>query len=304
MEEAHAGACDRVMKPPLFAYRAPRTLDEAVTALASDDDAVVLAGGQSLLPAMNFRLAAPSMLVDIQHVTGLKGIGIEHGRIAVKAMTRHRELELDEGVRQANPLIAEVMEHVAHIPIRNRGTVVGSLCHADAAAEMPMLLVLLGGSVVAQSAAGRREISAADFFRFHLTTSRRRDEIIVEARLPVLAPDAGWAFDEMTRRHGDFAIVGVGAVVRLDPAGRAIEVRLAACGIAACPVRLTGAENLLVGTLLGASDLGAAGAAAAAAVTAPDDMHASGAYRRRVTATLVRRMVAKAAARARERSGR
>jgi CO/xanthine dehydrogenase FAD-binding subunit len=304
MEEAHAGACDRVMKPPLFAYRAPRTLDEAVTALASDDDAVVLAGGQSLLPAMNFRLAAPSMLVDIQHVTGLKGIAIKDGQIVVKAMTRHRELELDEAVRRANPLIAEVMEHVAHIPIRNRGTVVGSLCHADAAAEMPMLLVLLGGSVVAQSAAGRREISAADFFQFHLTTSRRRDEIIVEARFPMLAPDSGWAFDEMTRRHGDFAIVGVGALVRLDAAGKATEVRLAACGIAACPVRLTGAENLLVGTLLGASDLGAAGAAAAEAVTAPDDMHASGAYRRRVTAALVRRMVAKAAARARERSAR
>jgi carbon-monoxide dehydrogenase medium subunit len=304
MEEARACACDRIMKPPLFVYRAPRTLDEAVSALASDDDAVVLAGGQSLLPAMNFRLAAPSLLVDIQHVMGLKGIRIEDGLIVVKAMTRHRELELDEAVRHANPLIAEVMEHVAHIPIRNRGTVVGSLCHADAAAEMPMLLMLLGGSVVAQSLTGRREILAADFFQFHLTTSRRRDEIVVEAGFPVLASDAGWAFDEMTRRHGDFAIVGVGAVVRLDAAGKAIEVRLAACGIAACPVRLTDAENLLVGTTLGASDLAAAAAAAAEVVAVPDDMHASSAHRRRVTATLVRRMVAKAAARARERIAR
>jgi CO/xanthine dehydrogenase FAD-binding subunit len=292
------------MKPPLFAYRAPRTLDEAVTMLASDDDAAVLAGGQSLVPAMNFRLAAPSVLVDIQHVPELKGISIADGRIVVKAMTRHRELELDEAVRRANPLIAEVMEHVAHVPIRNRGTVVGSLCHADAAAELPMLLVLLGGSVVARGPAGRREISAADFFQFHLTTSRRRDEIIVEARFPVLAPDAGWAFDEMTRRHGDFAIVGVGAVVRLDAAGKATEVRLAACGIAARPVPLTAAENLLVGSVLAASDLAAAAAAAAQAVTAPDDMHATAAYRRRVAATLVRRMVAKAAARARERAMR
>jgi carbon-monoxide dehydrogenase medium subunit len=244
------------------------------------------------------------VLVDIQHVPELKGISIADGRIVVKAMTRHRELELDEAVRRANPLIAEVMEHVAHVPIRNRGTVVGSLCHADAAAELPMLLVLLGGSVVARGPAGRREISAADFFQFHLTTSRRRDEIIVEARFPVLAPDAGWAFDEMTRRHGDFAIVGVGAVVRLDAAGKATEVRLAACGIAARPVPLTAAENLLVGSVLAASDLGAAAAAAAQAVTAPDDMHATAAYRRRVTATLVRRMVAKAAARARERAMR
>jgi CO/xanthine dehydrogenase FAD-binding subunit len=304
MEEARPGAGDRIMKPPLFAYRAPRTLDEAVAALAADDDAAVLAGGQSLLPAMNFRLAAPSVLVDIQHVAGLKGIAVADGQIIVKAMTRHRELELDEAVRRANPLIAEVMEHVAHIPIRNRGTVVGSLCHADAAAEMPMLLVLLGGSVTAQSAGGRREIGAADFFQFHLTTSRQRDEIIVEARFPALQPDAGWAFDEMTRRHGDFAIAGVGALVRLDAAGKAIEVRLAACGIAACPVRLTDAENRLVGTTLTDADLRAAGEAATAAVTAPDDMHASAAYRRRVTAALVRRMAAKAAVRAKERSGR
>jgi CO/xanthine dehydrogenase FAD-binding subunit len=304
VEEARPGAGDRIMKPPLFAYRAPRTLDEAIAALAGDDDAAVLAGGQSLLPAMNFRLAAPSVLVDIQHVAGLKGIVVADGQIIVKAMTRHRELELDAAVRRANPLIAEVMEHVAHIPIRNRGTVVGSLCHADAAAEMPMLLVLLGGSVVAQSAGGRREIAAADFFQFHLTTSRRRDEIIVEARFPALPPDAGWAFDEMTRRHGDFAIAGVGALVRLDAAGKAGEVRLAACGIAACPIRLTEAENRLIGTTLTDADLHAAGQAAAAAVTTPDDMHASTAYRRRVTAALVRRMAAKAAARAQERGGR
>jgi CO/xanthine dehydrogenase FAD-binding subunit len=304
VEEARPGAGDRIMKPPLFAYRAPRTLEEAIAALAGDDDAAVLAGGQSLLPAMNFRLAAPSVLVDIQHVAGLKGIVVADGQIIVKAMTRHRELELDEAVRRANPMIAEVMAHVAHIPIRNRGTVVGSLCHADAAAEMPTLLLLLGGSVLAQGTAGKREIAAADFFQFHLTTSRRRDEIIVEARFPMLPPDAGWAFDEMTRRHGDFAIAGVGAVVRLDAVGKASEVRLAACGIAACPVRLTAAENRLIGTSLADVDLRAAAQVATAAVTAPDDMHASAAYRRRVTAALVRRMAAKAAVRARERGGR
>ena len=133
------------MKPPLFRYQAPRTLKEAVISLASDPDAMVLAGGQSLLPAMNFRLASPSLLVDIQHVAGLKGISIDHGQIIVKAMTRHRELELDERVRQANPLLAEAMAHVAHIPIRNRGTVVGSLCHADGAAEVPPVLKVVGG---------------------------------------------------------------------------------------------------------------------------------------------------------------
>jgi CO/xanthine dehydrogenase FAD-binding subunit len=289
------------MKPPLFAYQAPTTIDDAVAALAADGDAMVLAGGQSLLPAMNFRVAHPAVLVDIQHVAGLKGISIESGRIIVKAMTRHREFELDDVVRRANPLIAEAMEHVAHVPIRNRGTVVGSLCHADPSAEMPLILLLLGGSVIAHGPNGRREIPADAFFESALTTTRRHDEIIVEGRFPVLAPEAGWAFDEMTRRHGDFAIAGVGAVVRLDAQGKAAEVRLAACGIADRPILLREAVQRLVGTSFSPSDLRAAGAAAAAAVTAADDIHATASYRRRVVAALVERMVRKAAARAQEK---
>lgn len=289
------------MKPPLFRYQAPRTLSDAVIALASEPDAMVLAGGQSLVPAMNFRLARPSLLVDIQHVAGLKGISIERDEIVVKAMTRHRELELDERVREANPLIFETMAHVAHVPIRHRGTVVGSLCHADGAAELPLILVLLGGSVVVEGPLGRRQIKADDFFRFSLTTTRKRDEIAVEARFPVLAPDSGWAFDEVTRRHGDYAIAGVGALVRLNPDGRVREIRLAACGVAARPTRLLDAEKLLAGTALGEAELKAAGEAAAAIVTAPDDMHATTAYRRRVVATLVRRLAAKGASRARDR---
>jgi carbon-monoxide dehydrogenase medium subunit len=265
---------------------------------------MVLAGGQSLLPAMNFRLANPSLLVDIQHVAELKGIAIEGGQIIVKAMTRHRELELDERVRAANPLLNEAMAHVAHIPIRNRGTVVGSLCHADGAAEVPLVLVLLGGSVLVEGPAGRREIAADEFFRFHLTTTRRRDEIAFEARFPVLRADSGSAFDEVTRRHGDYAIAGVGAVVRMNADGRTSEVRLAACGVTSRPIRLPEAEKLLTGTALSEADLKAAGRAAAEAVTAPDDMHASNAYRRRAVATLVRRMAAKAVTRARERIGR
>jgi CO/xanthine dehydrogenase FAD-binding subunit len=289
------------MKPPLFDYRAPTTIEDAIAALASDGDAMVLAGGQSLLPAMNFRVAHPSVLVDIQHVAGLKGVSIQDGEIVVKAMTRHREFELDDAVRRANPLIAEAMEHVAHIPIRNRGTVVGSLCHADPSAEMPLILVLLGGSVVARGPAGERKIPADAFFQSQLTTARHADEIVVEARFPVLAPDAGWAFDEMTRRHGDFAIAGVGAIVRLDAQRKATDVRLAACGIADRPVRLIEAEKRLIGTSLAAADLAAAAAIATTAVTAADDMHASASYRRRVVATLVERMVVKAAARAEKR---
>ena len=287
------------MKPPLFRYEAPRTLRDAVAVLASDPDAMVLAGGQSLVPAMNFRVATPSLLVDIQHVEGLKGIAVEGDTIVIKAMTRHRELELHPEVRRANPLIAETMQHVAHVPIRNRGTVVGSLCHADPSAEMPLLFVLLDGALVATGPAGTRHIPAADFFQSFLTTARHQDEIVVEARLPVLPAGAGYAFDEVTRRHGDFALVGIGCVVSLDGNGRAQNVRLAACGISDRPVRLKAAETALTGSLLATNDLAAAGRASADAVTQADDMNTSMSYRRRVLSGLLQRLVPIAAGRAR-----
>lgn len=285
------------MKPSVFDYASPTTLDEAVALLAGHDGAMILAGGQSLLPSMNFRLAAPSLLIDLKRIEALRGIVVADGEIRVRAMARHRELELDAAAHRANPLIRAVMAHVAHVPIRNRGTVVGSLCHADAAAEMPLVLTLLDGTVVARSAAGERVIPAADFFLFHMTTSRAAEEIVVEARFPALAAGAGWAFNEFTRRHGDYAIAAVGAVVRLGPDGRASEVRLAACGVSSRPVRLAAAEAALVGTSLDAAELEAAGQAAEGAVTAADDMHATAAYRRHLLATLVKRTVAEAAAR-------
>jgi CO/xanthine dehydrogenase FAD-binding subunit len=287
------------MKPPLFRYEAPRTLRDAVAVLASDPDAMVLAGGQSLVPAMNFRVATPSLLVDIQHVEGLRGIAIEGDTIVIKAMTRHRELELDPEVRRVNPLIAETMQHVAHVPIRNRGTVVGSLCHADPSAEMPLLFVLLDGTLVATSPVGTRHIAAADFFQSFLTTSRRQDEIVVEARLPALPVGAGFAFDEVTRRHGDFALVGIGCVLSLDGSGRVQNIRLAACGISDRPVRLKAAEAALNGSLLAAGDLAAAARASADAVTQTDDVNTSMSYRRRVLSGLIQRLVPIAASRAR-----
>jgi CO/xanthine dehydrogenase FAD-binding subunit len=290
------------MKPSIFAYKAPTTIEEAVHLLASEADAVVLAGGQTLLPAMNFRAANPSLLVDIQHIPSLRGIDVNDNGIVVKAMTRHREFELDANVLRLNPLIAETMQHVAHVPIRNRGTVVGSLCHADPSAEMPLILVLLGGSVIAHGPAGTREITAADFFQSFLTTARSQDEIIVEARFPALLPGAGWAFDEVTRRHGDYAVVGVGCVVNIDGEGRASELRLAACGIADRPMRLTAAEAILDGTALGPSDLDAAVAASLSAVTQPDEITVSASYRRRALGTLIRRTVIEAAQRAQGRT--
>lgn len=287
------------MKPPLFDYRAPLTIDEAIRVLAGDADAMVLAGGQSLLPAMNFRVASPTILVDIQNVEGLKGLAVADGEIVIKAMTRHRELELDADVRRLNPLIAETMRHVAHIPIRNRGTVVGSLCHADPSAELPLLFVLLDGTIVARGPAGTRRIPAGEFFQSFLTTARRQDEIVIEARLPVLPDGAGWAYDEVARRHGDYALVGVGCVLALEGDGRARTVRLAACGIAERPLRLSAAESMLTGTQLAPAAVDAAVRVSAAAVTVADDMNSSASLRRRVLSGLIRRTIATAAARAR-----
>ncbi|MCB1432711.1 MAG: FAD binding domain-containing protein, partial [Alphaproteobacteria bacterium] len=196
------------------------------------------------------------------------------------------------------PLIREVMAHVAHVPIRNRGTVVGSLCHADAAAEMPLVLLLTGGSVVAQSKSGTRIIPSAEFFEFHMTTSRKPDEMIVEARFPVLPDGAGSAFEEFTRRHGDYAIAAVGAIVQKTGDGSLSDVSLAACGVTSRPVRLGAAEAVLKGTRLEAEALDKAAQAAAAAVTAGDDMHATAAYRKHLAGVLLKRAVQRAAARA------
>jgi carbon-monoxide dehydrogenase medium subunit len=286
------------MKPPLFDYAAPRTISEAVAVLGSDPGAAVLAGGQSLVPAMNFRLAHPTRLVDIQHIRELAGITVERDRVVVRAMVRGRELELCEAACRAQPLIRAALRHVAHVPIRNRGTVVGSLCHADAAAEMPLVLLLTGGSVVAEGPAGTREIAAEDFFRFHMTTARRQDEVVIEAHFPALPAGSGYAFEEFTRRHGDYAIAAVGAIVSKRADGAVGDITLAACGVASRPVRLPGSEEALRGSRLTDADLDAAAEAAGAVVTAPDDVHATQSYRRHLLGALVRRVVKSAWCRA------
>lgn len=258
---------------------------------------MILAGGQSLIPAMNMRFANPSRLVDIQKIDELKRLRIEGGQIVVGAMVRHRQLELSESVFKANPLIREAMAHVAHVPIRNRGTTVGSLCHADAAAEMPAVLLVTGGSVVAVGPKGRREISAEDFFTFHMTTSREPDEIVVEARFPVLPPGAGYAFKEFTRRHGDYAIAAVAAIVA--PERDRDRVSLAACGVASRPVRLKKAEQILNESSFSEAAIAAAAESTKDVVTAPDDMHATTAYRRDLLAAITRRAIETALKRAR-----
>ena len=285
------------MKPALFDYVAPESVAEALKELASDDMARPLAGGQSLIPTMNFRIATPSKLVDLRKISELKGITVEDGVIRVRAMTRHRELELDSAANAANPLVGEILANVAHIIVRNRGTIGGSIAHADAAAELPCLLVATGGSVVVTGPSGDRTVAAEDWFQFHMTTTIGEGELLTEVRIPALAANTGYAFQEVARRHGDYALAGVCALVTVE-GGTCTKASLAACGIGSKATRLADAETALVGTTLDEASLDAAGAAAKAYVTASDDRQASTAYRQTLVATLVKRTVKKAATRA------
>ena len=286
------------MKPALFDYIAPETVAEAITALAAEPMARPLAGGQSLIPTMNFRLSSPSTLVDLRKVAGLRGIVVADRAIRVGAMTRHRELETHPGARQANPLIAEVMANVAHIAIRNRGTVGGSIAHADSAAELPCMLVATGGTVRAAGPDGERTVAADDLFSFHMTTTLEQAEVLTEVRIPTLAPATGHAFEEFARRRGDYALAGVCALITQDGDGACAEARLAGCGIGSRPVRLAAAEDVLRGRPVDEGALREAGEAAKAYVTAPGDLQASVPYRKDLLAALVRRTAARAAARA------
>ena len=289
------------MKPALFAYAAPQSVEEALEVLASDEMARPLAGGQSLIPTMNFRIAGPSTLVDLRRIGALNGHAIEGNVIRVGAMTRQRDLERDEAVRRANPLVAEVLGNVAHIVIRNRGTIGGSIAHADAAAELPCMLVATGGSVVARRAGDERTIAAEDFFLFHMTTALEAGELLTEVRIPALPPRTGYAFQEVAHRHGDYALAGVCALVTLKD-GVCAAVRLAACGVASKPTRLSEAEAALLGAPPEGEALTHAAEAARDYATAADDRQASADYRRDLASALVRRTVAKAAERARERA--
>ena len=285
------------MKPAPFAYHAPRALDETLGLLARHgDEAKILAGGQSLVPLLNFRLARPAVVVDINRMSGLGEIREEDRQIAVGALVRQRRLEV--WARQGFPLLAEALRYVGHHAIRTRGTVAGSLAHADPAAELPALLVCLEGSVVARSPAGHREVRARELFVSHLTTSLRPDELITEVRLPRLHTGAGWGFLEVARRHGDFALVGAAAVVSLAD-GRIAEPRVALFGCGATPVRASRAEAILAGQPPTPEAVAAAARDAAGALAPESDLHATADYRRRVAQTLMVRALGLAIGRAR-----
>ena len=284
------------MKPAPFDYLAPRTVDEALEALARHgEEAKVLAGGQSLVPMLNFRLARPAVIVDINRVSGLDGLGEGGGTLQVGALVRQRRLE--RWAATAAPLLHAGVRLIGHPAIRTRGTVGGSIAHADPAAEYPAVLVALEGEVVARGPRGERVIGAADFFQTYLTTALAPDEILTEVRLPAMEPGSGWAFEEFARRHGDFAIVGIAALVVLD-GRRCRRARLAAAGAGPVPVRLRQAEAVLERGSVDESSIQAAAAAAERAVEPDGDLHASAEYRRHLTGVLTARALRRAVARA------
>ena len=287
------------MKPAPFDYFTPATLDEALALLAEHGaDAKPLAGGQSLIPAMNFRLARPAVLVDLNRISELAYVRAESG-VAIGAMTRQRVVERSDVVARAAPLLAEALPSIAHPQIRNRGTVGGSIAHADPSAELPAVMLALEARFQARSATGERSIPAADFFQGMLETALAPGELLVEIALPPLPARTGTAFLEVARRHGDYALVGVAAIVTLDARGRCQEARFGLLSVGDWPVLATEAANLLAGQTPSADLLRAAGDAAATHdIDPPSDIHASAAYRRQLVAVLTRRALARAFERA------
>jgi carbon-monoxide dehydrogenase medium subunit len=292
------------MKPPPFAYAAPATLEEAVGLLTEHAEAEprVLAGGQSLIPLMNFRLAKPGYLVDLRNVAGLSGIRRDGGVLVIGAMTRMAEVERSPEVAVAAPLVTEAVGLVAHAPVRNSGTVGGSLAHADPAAELPAVALALDASLVAAGSGGTRLIPAAEFFTGPYSTALAADEILTEIRLPVWP--GGHAFTEFSRVHANFAVVAVAALVELDGDGdgdgdRIRRASLALAGVAPTPVRATAAERALAGAPADAATIRAAADAAATSLSPAGDLHASPETRRGLARTYLRRGIELAVARAR-----
>jgi len=290
------------MKLPSVEYEAPATVEEAAGLLAEyQDEASVLAGGQSLIPLLALRLARPAVLVDVNGVAGLSGVSRVNGWLAVGATTREYVAEESAEVAQAVPLLAAALPLIGHEAIRNRGTIGGSLAHADPAAELPAVARALDAEFVVRSAAETRVIPAADWFEGYLATARRPDEILTEVRFPVAVPGTGAAFHEVARRHGDFAIVGLAAQLTLVQDGTIGDARLAFSGVADVPVRAADAEDLLKGQRPSKELFEQAAAAATASLDPPADLHGSSEYRKKVAAALVRRGLRAAVDNAQER---
>jgi carbon-monoxide dehydrogenase medium subunit len=287
------------MKPPPFEYVTPGTLADAVARKAADgDDALVLAGGQSLIPLLALRLASPTILIDLGAIADLAYVRADAGSVAIGAMTRHRDVEVLGDLDGRLSLLEDALPCIGHRAIRNRGTVGGSVAHADPAAEWPALAMALEATVEAVGPAGARSIDAADFFAGPFTNALRPDEIVREVRLQLPQRGAGSAFVEHSRRYGDFALVGVATVLEMDVARRVSRASIALVGVGGGPIRATRVEAGLVGGPLTEDAIATASTLAEEAVDPPNTVHASAAYRRHLVRVLVGRALRLAGERA------
>ncbi len=283
------------MKLPPFHYVAPTSLAEAISLLAaSGGTAKALSGGQSFVPVMAFRLASPSLIVDLRKIPGLGRIDIDDQGVRLGAKVRWRDILDDKRLATAQPLLQAAISHVAHYQIRNRGTAGGSLAHADPAAEMPGIAVACDAQLLLQSSKGERVVAAADFFTGALSTVLADDELIVEIRLPKWPAKRRWAFEEFALRRGDFALAGVAAFYDEDASGCATNAHVGVIGACTRPHRVGEAEAALNGNKVDEKVILAAAKAAAAAVDPPSDLHASAEYRRSLVETLLERALKRA----------
>jgi CO/xanthine dehydrogenase FAD-binding subunit len=288
------------MKPPAFDYVVADSVEMAAAALAeAGSDAKIIAGGQSLVPMLNFRLLRPSVLVDINRIAGLAGIAETGNAIRVGALTRHYQLETSPVVARHLPVLSCAMTHVAHLAIRNRGTIGGSLSHADPAAELPMMALLLGAELDIASTSGKRTVAARDFLLGALTVDLAAGDIVTEIALPKLPPNTGWGFEEVARRSGDFALAAV-AVTLTASDGAITQARIALTGVGPTASRAAKAEALLVGHALEPRLTSRVIGAVRAAIEPATDLHASSDYRRHLAGVLTGRALAAAWRRAGE----
>jgi len=286
------------MKPAPFSLLRPKNVDEALSLLRSHgDEAKVLAGGQSLVPLMNFRLAQPHNLIDLNGVEGLDQIKFDDQTLALGAMVRQRDAERSPAIAERLPILPEAIEQVGHPAIRNRGTVGGSLVHADPSAELPLLAVALDATFHLRSARASRTIAACDFYHGYLLTDIAPDELLVAIDFQLPPADSGWCCTEIARRHGDFAIVAVAVLLGCGRDRRIDFARIALGGVGPAPLRMIAAEQTLLGERPGAERFRGAGDVAAQGVDPPADIHASSSYRRHLTGVLVRRALTAAASR-------
>lgn len=281
------------MKNPPFNYHRPATLDEALALLAEHgDEAKILAGGQSLLPVMALRLGRPEHVIDIGAIPGLDSITVVNG-VSIGALVRHAQAEKSPEVAEHAPVVAAAMPHVGHRAIRNRGTVVGSIAHADAAAEMPAVCLALDSRMTISSSDGVRSVQAADFFQGYFTTAIEPHEMLTSVAFPQWAPTAGGTVVEVSRRHGDYAMVGLACVVDA-PQGVIATAALAFFGVASTAIRIPEAEAVLIGNPPSAEAFAAAAAAVSSAIEPETDIHATAAYRRHIAGVLTRKGLAQA----------